>query len=163
MRAQLHQAWKVGSPRQRIIIGVLMVVSAVGLYVWLVTSVGTSHHRLQERVRILQTQALRLESHVAEIRRLRATAVAESPRTELRTLLQAQVVNTGIFHALEKMEAIDSNQVVAAFAGLAFEDWLRWAISLESQGILVEKCRIEALPTPGMVSVTVTLLRARSQ
>lgn len=163
MRAQLKQAWKARSPRERTIIGMLMVVLAAVSYAWLVTSLGSSHHRLQERVRTLQTQALRLEGQVAEIQRLRTTSVAESPPTELRALLQAQLVSAGMFHALEKMESSDPDQVMVAFAGLAFGDWLRWAARLEAQGIRVDKCRIDGLSTPGMVSVTATLQRAGRQ
>ena len=47
------------------------------------------------------------------------------------------------------------------FGAVAFADWLNWVASLTSQQVRLDACRIEALSTPGLVSVTATLVRDR--
>jgi type II secretory pathway component PulM len=49
-----------------------------------------------------------------------------------------------------------------AFASVAFSDWLDWAAALNAQQVALAACRVEALPTPGMVKVTASLLRDAS-
>ena len=57
----------------------------------------------------------------------------------------------------------DADQVVAVFGAVAFADWLNWISTLKSQQVRLDTCRIEALSTPGLVSVTATLVRAKPQ
>jgi general secretion pathway protein M len=49
------------------------------------------------------------------------------------------------------------------FGAVAFADWLDWIAGLESQQVRLEAGRIEALSTPGLVSVTATLVRAQAR
>jgi len=65
--------------------------------------------------------------------------------------------------ALVRIDAPDANQVVVVFGAVAFADWLNWIAGLRSQHVRLDTCRIEALSTPGMVSVTATLVRAKPQ
>lgn len=53
--------------------------------------------------------------------------------------------------------------MVVIFGAVAFADWLNWVAGLKSQQIRLDACKIEALSTPGMVSVAATLLRSQSQ
>jgi type II secretory pathway component PulM len=46
---------------------------------------------------------------------------------------------------------------------VSFADWLAWLATLQSQQVRVEAARVEALATPGMVSVTATLTRGGAQ
>jgi general secretion pathway protein M len=52
--------------------------------------------------------------------------------------------------------------VVVVFGAVPFADWLNLVVGLKSQQVRLDTCRIEALATsPGLVSVTATLVRAK--
>ena len=65
--------------------------------------------------------------------------------------------------ALVRIDAQDADQVVAVFGAVAFADWLSWIAGLKLQQVRLDACRIEALSTPGLVSITATLVRAKPQ
>ena len=160
---QLHSAWKSRAPRDQVIIAALGLILAVALYGWLLQSAGRGRAQLHTSVTALRAQAARLEQQATEFERLRiapATAIAASP-TDLRTLVQAEADSAGLSRALVKIDALDANQVVVVFGTLAFADWLNWIAGLKTQQIRLDSCRIESLSTPGLVSVTATLVRAK--
>ncbi|HUX65133.1 type II secretion system protein M [Sulfuricella sp.] len=161
MRAQLLKAWASRAPRERTVIVILMVIMGAALYVWLVQSGGREHSRLRASVPALRAQAARLEQQAAELERLRATPATPASQTDLRALVQAQADAAGLSHALVKIDAPDANQVGIVFGAVVFADWLNWVASLKSQQVRLDTCRIETLSTPGMVSVTATLLRVK--
>jgi type II secretory pathway component PulM len=78
-------------------------------------------------------------------------------------LVQTQAEAAGLSRTLVKIDAPDANQVVVVFGAVSFTDWLNWVTSLKSQQVRLDTCRVEALSTPGMVSVTASLLRAGHQ
>lgn len=160
MRTHLRQAWQSRAPRERVIIATLAALLGAVLYVWLVQSGGQVHARLQANVATLRAQAAALEQQAAELERLRAVVPAPTSGTDLLALVQAQVDASGLAHALLKIDAPDASQVVLAFGPVEFATWLGWVNSLKSQQIRLAACRIEAMPAPGMVGVTATLLRA---
>jgi type II secretory pathway component PulM len=160
MKAKLRQAWESRAPQERVIIAILAALTAAALYYWLVQTGGQAHTRLQVSVATLRAQAVTLEQYAVELERLRATPVPPESQTDVRTLVQAQVDASGLSGALLKIDAADVNQVVVAFGPVEFAAWLNWVASLKSQHVRLSACRIEALPAPGMVSVTATLLRA---
>lgn len=161
MRAQLRKLWESRAPRDRTIIVILAVIVGVVLYWWLVQSGGRAHTQLRASVATLQAQANHLEQQATEVERLRATPAPSASQTDLRTLVQAQTGAAGLSRELLKIDAPDANQVVVVFGAVAFADWLNWVASLRSQQVRLDICKIEALSTPGMVSVTATLLRAK--
>lgn len=161
MRAQLRKIWESRAPRERTIIAIMMVVLGVALYWWLVQSGGQAHTKLRASVTTLRAQATRLEQQAVELERLRATPTPPASQSDLRTLVQAQAGAAGLSSTLVKIDAPDANQVVVAFGAVAFADWLNLISTLKSQQVRLDTCRIEALSTPGMVSVTATLLRAK--
>ena len=163
MRTRLRRLWESRAPRERAIIAALAVMLGAVLYVWLVQSAERARVQLHTSVTTLRAQAARLERQAAELERLRATPATPASQTDLRTLVQAQAGAAGLSRALVKIDAPDANQVVVVFGAVAFADWLNWVASLKSQQVRLDTCRIEALSTPGMVSVTATLLRAKHQ
>ncbi len=163
MRTRLRRLWESRAPRERAIIAALAVMLGAVLYVWLVQSAGQARMQLRTGVTTLRAQAARLEQQAAELDRLRATPATPASQTDLRTLVQAQAGAAGLSRALVKIDASDADQVVVVFGAVAFADWLNWVASLKSQQVRLDTCRIEALSTPGMVSVTATLLRAKHQ
>jgi type II secretory pathway component PulM len=140
-----------------------MVVLGAALYWWLVLSGGRIYSRLQTNVMALRVQAAHLEQQAVELERLRATPALPVSQTDLRALVQTQAEAAGLSRTLMKIDAPDANQVVVVFGAVSFTDWLDWVTSLKSQQVRLDTCRIEALSTPGMVSVTASLRRARHQ
>ena len=161
MRTRLRALWQSRAPRERAIIAALAVMLGVALYLWLVQSAGQARVKLQTSVTSLRAQAARLEQQAAEFERLRAAPALSASPTDLRTLVQAQAGAAGLSRALVKIDAPDANQVVVVFGAVAFAEWLHWVDSLKAQQVRLDTCRIEALSTPGMVSVTATLLLAK--
>lgn len=163
MKAQLIKVWESRAPRERTVIAILMMILVAALYFWLVQSGGREHTRLRASVATLQAQAARLGQQAAELERLRATPVTPASQTDLRKLVEAQAGASGISGSLVKIDSPDANQVVVVFGAVVYADWLNWAARLKSQQVRLDACRIESLATPGMVSVTATLLRVKTQ
>ena len=161
MRAQLRRLWAERAPRERVVIVTLAVLVGAALYLWFAPSAHRANALLRANVTLLRAQAGRLEQNAAELEQLRAApAVAASP-TDLRTLVQSQAGAAGLARALSRIDAPDANQVQVVFGAVAFADWLTWVASLQAQQIRLDACRIEALSTPGLVSVTATFTRAK--
>ena len=164
MRARLRTAWESRSPRDRSIITALAVVLVVGGYVALVLSAQQARAPLRASVTALQGQAAQLDQQALEYGHLRAAPAATASATPLRTLVQDRVDAAGLASALVRLDAPDPDQVVVVFGAVAFADWLNLVAGLASQQARLESCRIEALATsPGLVSVTATLVRAKRQ
>ena len=164
MRARLRPAWQSRSPRDRRIIAALAVLLVVGGYVALVLSAQRARVPLRVSVTALQGQAAQLDRHALEYGHLRAAPAATASATPLRTLVQDRVDAAGLASALVRLDAPDPDQVVVVFGAVAFADWLKLVTGLASQQARLESCRIEALATsPGRVSVTATLVRAKPQ
>ena len=163
MKAQMRKAWQARAPRERAIIAVLGVLLGVALYAWLLQSATRARAQLRTSVAMLQTQAAGVEQQAAEYARLRAAPAISASKTALHTLVQAQAGAAGLARALGRIDAQNADQVVVAFGAVAFADWLGWIAGLQAQHIHLEACRIEALATPGLVSVTATLVRAKPQ
>ena len=162
MRTRLRKAWESRAPRERAIIAALAVMLGAALYVWLVQSGGPARVQLRESVTMFRAQAARLDQQALEYGRLRAAPAATASPTDLRALVQARVGDAGLTRALLRIDAADANQVKVVFGALAFADWLAWVASLQAQQVLLDACRIEALSTPGHVSVTATFTRPKS-
>jgi type II secretory pathway component PulM len=75
--------------------------------------------------------------------------------------VQAQAGATGLSRALQRIDALDANQVQVVFGAVAFADWLAWVAKLQAQHVRLDACRVEALTAPGLVSVSATLIRVR--
>jgi type II secretory pathway component PulM len=126
-----------------------------------VQSAGQAGVQLRASVATLRAQAARLDQQALEYGRLRAAPAATVSTTDLRTLVQAGVGDSGLARALVRIDAPDADQVVVVFGAVPFVDWLTWIAGLKSQQVRLDACRIEALSTPGLVSVTATLVRAK--
>lgn len=161
LSAQCGELWTSRSPRERLVFASLAAVLGAALCLWLILSVDRARVQLRATVTSLRVQAARLEQQAGELEQLRAAPAVAMPQTDLRALVQAQVGAAGLSRALVSMEAVDANQVKVVLGAVAFADWLRWVASLQAQHIRLDACRIEALSTPGLVSVTATLVRAK--
>ncbi len=163
MRSQLRKSWQARAPRERAIIAALAVMLGAVLYVWLVQSAVQARAQLGASVATLRTQTVRFEQQSAEYSRLRAAPPATVSSTDLLTLVQGRIGDADLSRALVSINALNANQVVVVFGAVAFADWIKWIAGLKSQHIRLDACRIEALSTAGLVSVTATLVRAKQQ
>jgi len=161
MSERLRAVWQSRSPQERMALAVAATVLGVVLYVWLVQAADRARTRLSASVTDLRAQAARLEQHAAEYERLRAKPPAAVSATDLRALVEAQAGAKGLSRALQRIDAPDASQVQVMLGAVAFTDWLDWVAALAAQQVRLAACRIEALSTPGMVSVTATLVRAK--
>lgn len=162
MKIPLRTLWLSRSPAQRRVIIGLTVVLGMALYVWLLMSGGSLRAQAQASVSILRAQNVTLEQQARELKRLLALPQPSASRSDLGELVRVLADEAGVGHALAIVATPDANQVVVAFAAVAFSDWLDWAAALKAQQVGLAACRVEALPTPGMVKVTATLLRDAS-
>jgi type II secretory pathway component PulM len=163
MKAQLRKLWEARSPRERIVIAVLAALVGALVYVALVQSAYRARSRLNGSISALRIQAQRLESDANELARLRTAPAAPAPQSDLRTQIQALASSAGLAHALLRIDARNADEAQAVFGSIAFADWLSWVATLQAQKVRVDAGRIEALSTPGLVSVTATFARARAQ
>lgn len=163
MKARLRKLWESRSPRDRVIITVLAAVVGLLLYLSLVQSAYRARTQLGTSVSVLRAQALRLDADANELARTRAAPPAPVAQTDLRTQVQAQAGAAGLARALLRLDAKDADQVQVVFGSVAFADWLAWVATLQAQRIRLDTSRIEALSTPGLVSVTATFARAKAQ
>lgn len=163
MKARLAKLWQSRAPRERVIIAALAIVVGAALYFALLQSASRARVQLRASVATLRAQTALVEQQAAELGRLRAIPPMSVSPTDLRTLLQQQAGAAGLAGALTRIDASDADQAVVVFGALAFADWLNWIVALQSQHIRLDSCRVEALSTPGLVSVTATLVRAKPQ
>jgi general secretion pathway protein M len=163
MNTRLLRLWKSRAPRERAIIAALAMVLGVLLYIAFVQTAWRARAQLRTGVTTLRAQANVLEQQAAEIERLHAAPAVAASRTDLRTLVQAQADAAGLSRALVRIDAPDADQVIVVFGAVAYADWNNWIVGLKAQHVRLDACRIEALSTPGLVSVTATLARAKPQ
>ncbi len=163
MRARLQKLWESRSPRDRVILAVLAAIVGVALYLVLVQSAYRGRAQLGASLSVLRMQALRLDADANELARARAAPAAPAPQSDLRTQVQALAGTGAMAGALLRTDARDADQVQVVFGSVPFADWLAWIATLQAQHIRLDTSRIEALTTPGLVSVTATLARPKSQ
>jgi type II secretory pathway component PulM len=157
-------AWRSRSPQERTTIAVAALILGVALVLSVLLALGRARSELRGNViPVLREHASLLDRHAAEYQRLRAAPPAAVSPTDLRTLVQAQAGAAGLSRSLQSVEAPDAEHVKVVFGAIAFAEWLSWLQNLEPQQVRVETCRIEALATPGLVSVTATLVRPGQQ
>ena len=163
MNAQLRKFWEARSPRERAIVAVVAALLGALVYCLLVYSMTRSRPQLRASVLALRSDAALLDRQASEIERLRTMPAPVASQTDLRTLIQAQAGSAGLASALVRIEAPEANRVQVVFGAIAFPDWLNWVVSLNSQHIRLDTCRIEALTKPGLVSITATFVRTQKQ
>lgn len=163
MKARLQQAWLSRAPRERAVITALAALLAVVLYALLLVSAQRARVPLRASVTSLQAQAARLDQQAIEYSHLRAAPAVTTSPTDLLVLVQARVGEAGLAPAVLRIDAPEPDRVVVVLGAAFFSEWLKLIASLQAQQVRLESCRIEALSTPGLVSVTATLVRAKPQ
>lgn len=159
MNARWREFWLSRNPRDRVIAAALFTIAVVGLYAALIHTAIKARSTLTPAVVALREQVARFETHAAELERLRKQPPPVTSQGNLQSLVQAQIDAAGLSRAITRLDAPDSNQVVLTLGALSFADWISVAAGLRAQHVRIDACRIEALASRGMVSVTATLVR----
>jgi type II secretory pathway component PulM len=159
MKLPLRNLWLARSPQERKALGAGGALLFLLLYVWLLQAGGAARATLQDSVLSLRSEAAALEQQAVELEQLRSLPSVSTSETGLLPLLQTATANAGLTDLLLRSEALDNDQVSMTFGAIPFATWLRWVDELQAQNIRVASARIEALSTPGLVSVTATLSR----
>lgn len=160
LRERLRKAWEARSPRERRLIIILGVISSVVLYLWLLSAADRARTRLRSSLPQLRVQTEEFEQQAAGYERIKVTPSRLPSSGDLQALAQTQAEALGLSHALNGINALDDDQIQVTFQAVPFADWLKWVVAMQLQRVRFEKGRIEALPEPGMVTVTGTYVRA---
>ncbi|MDB5811155.1 MAG: type secretion system protein [Betaproteobacteria bacterium] len=158
---QCREQWQALEPRARTIVTAVASMICAIIFIWVVQALEHSRAELQSTVAALREQAAKVEQQASEFEQLRAQPPAVVSSADVRGLVQGQMNAAGLSRAVRSMDAAEPNQVGVALGAVGFSDWLDLVASLNAQQIRLETCRIEALSTPGQVSVTATLVRSR--
>jgi type II secretory pathway component PulM len=160
VKAQLKGFWQSRARWERICAAALLALIGAVSYLWLVHTTNEERTRLRARIAVLQTQAALLEQQAAEHERLRdRPRPADSP-SDLRALVQDRAGARSLSKAITRLDAPDAQHVLIVLGSVRFVDWLALLAELEFQQVRVETSRLEALSTPGLVSVTAALTRS---
>jgi general secretion pathway protein M len=159
MIKQLREWWAARAPRERLVVLVLGAVLGVALYVVWVQSATQARAQLGQRVTALRAEAAQVDEQAREIERLRSAPPPAVSQTDLRSLLQARANAAGLDRALTRLDVQDPAHVQVTFGAVPFAGWLDWVAGLQAQKVRLETARIEALSTPGLVSVSATFTR----
>ncbi len=153
----LIQWWQSRTARERSILIAAAVFIAVVAYALFITSAEQARTRLRHRVAVLRVQAAQVESAASEIEALKGESANAAAPADLRAVVQEQASAAGIAGSLGRVEAPSEGELQVSFGAVGFAQWLGWIANLESRNVLLKSCRIEALSSPGLVSVTATL------
>lgn len=158
MIGQLRQRWQSRPARERQAalggLGLLAVVACLAL----VVAALQAREPLLRDVRALRATAATMDLQVRELERLRRLPAPAAPEQTLRARVQAALDANLPPAAATRLESPDPGQVVVVFETVAFAAWLRWTQDLATRQVRLESCRIDALPAPGQVSITATLV-----
>ena len=160
MREKVRKVWQSRTPRERAVLAALGVVLAAAFIVSLIQTASHARSRLRPSVTALRGQLARLDQQAMEIERLRASPPVAASPSDLRALVQAQI-GAELSRALVRIDARNPDEVEVAFGAVPFDRWLSWIAGLKGQQVRIASSRIEALTSPGLVSVTATLVRAK--
>lgn len=165
MMTRLRKLWSSRSPKEQAAALVLLAFVSVALYFWFTYAATQARARLKTSVAALRTQSAEMERHAVEILRLRGAppATPAAAPVDLRATVQAQIDSTGLSSALVKIDVQSAHAIQVTLGTIPFASWLALVRNLQMQRIRLETCRVEALATSGMVSVTATLASTRPQ
>lgn len=161
MTAALRQFWTTRTPRQRAFLVASLLLLAAALYLWLLWSADRARSRLQIRVGTLQELALQVDRQAEEFEQMRALPGIAPPTGDLYSLVQARIATgSGLLSANARVEPLGKDRVTLELRLVSFAQWLDWVDGMAAQRVQLESCQIEALGTPGMVSVHASLVRS---
>jgi general secretion pathway protein M len=159
---QVRDFWDEIAPRERALISLgLLVLLPLGLYLYFWQPMNSERTRLTQRVEQVRSELAQLRADSEEIKLLRAQAPIRSAQT-LEASARLAAARFGLADSISSLTQQTGDRLNVEMEAAGFDAWLRWVGELGVQGIQLAACKVEALPTPGLVRVKATLTRTRS-
>jgi general secretion pathway protein M len=157
---RLREFWNERAPRERALLaGGALAVALVALYLFLWQPGLAASRRLSATLPKLRAQAELMRAQQSEIAALRKSAGTAAQGGDLRLLLQSSVGRAPFAKSVQRMDASSSERATVLVAAANFDDWLRWVAEAQREaGARLERCRISAVDTPGMVRAEATFV-----
>ena len=159
---QLRQFWMERPARERVLLaGGALAVALVVLYLFLWQPGLAAASRLAATLPKLRAQVELMRAQQAELAVLRKNAgtLAQSGERggDLKMLLQSSVARAPFQKSVQRIDASSAERATLMVAAAGFDEWLRWALEAQREtGARLERCKITALPEPGMVRAEAT-------
>jgi len=159
---RVRDFWDEIAPRERAMISIgLLILLPLGLYLYLWQPMYSERTRLAQRVEQQREQLVQLRADSEEIKRLRSQAPIRSGQT-LEASARLAAARFGLADSISNLTAQGGDRISIEMEAAGFDAWLRWVGELGIQGVSLATCKVEALPTPGLVRVKATLTRTSS-
>ena len=158
--SRLRDFWGEIAPRERSLIAIgLFVLLPIGFYLYVWQPMHSERARLALRVEQLRGELAQLRADSEEVKRLRGQQPIRGGQT-LDASVREAAARFGLSDSIGTLTPQGSDRLAVEMDAAAFDAWLRWVGELGVQGISLTACKVEALPTPGLVRVKATLTRA---
>jgi general secretion pathway protein M len=150
---RLRELWSERAPRERALLaGGALAVALVALYLFLWQPGLAASQRLAATLPKLRAQVELMRAQQSEIAALRKSAGTAAQGGDLRMVLQSSVGRAPFAKSVQRIDAASGDRATVQVASADFDDWLRWVAEAQREaGARLERCRISALDTPGMV------------
>jgi general secretion pathway protein M len=162
LQARIQDIWDGLAPRERNLVAAgLLVLLPLGLYLYVWQPLAADRIRLDKRVQQLRVEAAQLRADSEEIKRLRAQTPIRAGET-LEATARLAAARFGLTDKLGAMTPQGGDRLLVNMEGVSDAAWFRWVGELGVQGVSIKACKVEALPTPGLVRASATLSRQAS-
>jgi len=154
-------AWDSRAPRERRVMaaGAVVLAPVVGFFLlWQPAHEAVA--KLQHSLPLMRMQAAQMQRQAAEVDTLRQRAQpALLNPTAMKSAVESSAVAFGLRNSIESLDGVEPNGVRISFSSVPYGKWLEWTRSLQrDQHFRVDTLSVVALPTEGMVKISVTLV-----
>lgn len=155
---RLREFWSERAPRERTLLASgALGIAFVALYLFLWQPGLAASQRLAATLPKLRAQVELMRAQQSEIAALRKSAGTAAQGGDLRMVLQASVTRAPFGKSVQRIDAASGDRATVLVASADFDDWLRWVAEAQREaGARLERCRISALDTPGLVRAEAT-------
>jgi len=154
--------WDGLAARERNLVAAgLLVLVPLALYLYLWQPLTAERTRLAGRAAQLRGELAQLRGDSEEVKALRAQTPIRSAET-LAATVRLAASRFGLAEKLGAMTPQGGDRLEVSMEGVSFDAWLRWVGELGVQGVSLNACKVEALPTAGLVRAKATLSRNAS-
>ena len=159
---RLRQLWNERPPRERVILasGAIAVLFVV-LYLFLWQPGLEASRRLSATLPKLRAQVelmRKQQTEIAALRKNAGTVAASGDKGgDLRMLLQSSVARAPFQKSVQRIDGPTAERATLTVTAANFDEWMRWTLEAQREtGARLERCKITALPDPGMVRAEAT-------
>jgi general secretion pathway protein M len=155
---RLREFWSERAPRERALLASgALAVALVALYVFVWQPGLAASQRLAATLPKLRAQAELMRAQQSEIAALRKSTGTAAQGGDLRIVLQSSVARAPFGKSVQRIDAASGDRATVVVASADFDEWLRWVAEAQREaGARLERCRISALDTPGLVRAEAT-------